>query len=145
MSNMSVAQVEAAIETLETSYSYEPSRWMGTYQALRAVEEDFKQQLKPYQWIGGLLGWLSLAWYVVIVWMLSRPAGSPEFTESVWLNTLVYVTVMFLPAWLIVLGRWLTIRLAARRHPLLLFKSRIERAMRGFLALAGDSNSEEYA
>jgi hypothetical protein len=49
MSLKNPGEVLAAVETLETSYSYEPARWMEAYRELRSLETEFEQQLRPYR------------------------------------------------------------------------------------------------
>lgn len=136
----------AAIDTLETSYSYEANRWMNPYRELRTLEGQFYQQLKRYSWIFYLFGASGLVCYVAtIFWSFSAIGGNPAFIENALLNSLVSSTLWVAPATLIGFGSWLMLQVAAHRHPLLLLKSRVERATRRFRALAGEPLLEENA
>ena len=146
MSLQNHEQVRAAVETLETSYSYEPARWMDAYRDLRALEREFEQQLKPHSWIAKLFGIFGLVWFVVmIVLSFGHIGGDPMLSGNVWLNSLFSTTLWFAPVMLIGFGRWLTLQVAARHHPLLLHKSRIEEATHRFRALAGEPVPEDNA
>lgn len=139
------ADVLAAVETLKTSYSYERDPWLGAYVALREVEREFDAQLKPYDWMGNvyLLAVLGSG-IALLAWGATRIAADP-IIPNVWLDSALGATLIYIPAGIIWLGGRLRLRLASRRHPMLLLKSEIENSLDRFRKLAGDPSPEEYA
>ncbi len=124
---MSPQEVQSAIETIETSYSYEPERWMPSYAALRALQHELHTQLKPYEWISSTFLVLGIAALIgVLILLFSNDlllSGG-----NVLLGSIVYATLLSAPAAIMSFRSWLRLRVAARRYPLLVFKSRIEAA-----------------
>lgn len=144
MTPMTRDQVLAAIDTLETSYSYERPRWLGAYVALREIERAFHDQMKPYFWIAHLFAYLGLAsWLAIIIWGFTHIGAEPLFSGT-WFDSLLTPVGLVAPAALIWFGGWLCLRLAARRHPSLLLKARVEDALDRFRNLAGDPAPERY-
>ena len=140
MSIKNAQEAIAAVEMLETSHSYEPSRWTNAYGDLRSLEREFVRQLRPYLWIAKIFGLVGLVSYLaMIVWSFAHIVDYYfVFSANILLNSLIRATLWAAPPMLIAFGGWLTLRIAARRHPLLLQKSRIERATRRFRKLAGE-------
>lgn len=129
------SDVLAAVETLETSYSYERDRWIGAYVALREVEREFNEQLKPYSWVLNLFATIGLASGLgMIVWLFTR-IGAEAVREPIWLQVVITVVLTSVPTSLISFGGWLRLHLASRRHPLLLLKTRVQSAMGRYRSL----------
>jgi hypothetical protein len=121
---MSAEEVRAALETIGTSYSYEPDRWMPSYEKLRALQHEQREQLKPYIWIRTLFICLGFAFVGLALWFTSS-----HHDDNVLIDTL-YGGLPFAAVALMPFGNWLMFRVAARRHPLLIFKDYVEAATR---------------
>jgi hypothetical protein len=148
MTHMMTAEgVNAAVETLDTSFLYDPpSRWMDSYRSLRVVDEKLKRQIKPYLWVYWFCLALAFALFAFLVaWSFSELVADPVIVDSMLHNPIFAATAWSAPAWLGPLGYWLSLRLAARRHPLVLLKSRIVAATRRFHALAGEPDPDDDA
>ncbi len=133
VTTMSAHDVRAAIETIETSYSYESDRWMPSYQALCTLEHEMRAQLKPYAWISALFLLLGVVTFLALIGLLSsnfyRLVGDLVFVDYSLFNVALYLGFTIAPGAIIWLGPWLTLRVAARQHPLLVFKPRVEAAI----------------
>ncbi|MEQ1492996.1 MAG: hypothetical protein ABL932_20830 [Terricaulis sp.] len=125
---MTAQEVRAALDIMHDSYSYEPSRWMPSYEALRVLEHEMREQMKPYEWIRALFGWLGISALLIGIAVLAL--SDPFSSRSIWLDALAFGAVFLIPSSIMSFGGWLTVRIAARRHPLVVFKSRVETATR---------------
>lgn len=125
MSTMTADGVRATIESLDACSVLDPrERWIGAYRSLRAVNAEVPQHLKPYSWVKWLSAFVALAALVGLWDFRNVTPGSA-------LHTVSLATAIFA----IPVGVWLQRRLAARRHPLILLASRIDRATAPFSAI----------
>lgn len=139
------ASVLAAIDTLTTSYSYERNQWMDAYMALREVEREFPAQLKPFNWIANAFAFAGIACVIALLVLGFTRIGAEPIFSNTWLDGLVPVLIIYVPASLMWLGGWLRLRLAARRHPMLLLKPQIESSLDRYRELAVPSTPEKHA
>jgi hypothetical protein len=145
MNTMSAIQVQVALETLDTSYTYDPpNRWMASYRALRQLHNEMDEWLRLYAWIMLVCFALGLACFVLLAFRaFSSPIGAMLPTNSVLLDSIFNAGAWSLPIGLMIFGPWLSLKIAARRFPLLSFKARIEEATKRFHGLAGEPDLEE--
>lgn len=145
MTSPSKAEVLAAIETLNSSYTYERHRWIGAYGTLREVEREFGAQLKPFGWITNVFAFAALASFIVLLlWGATRIGAAPILSNALFESAAI-IGLLFIPALLLELGAWTRDRLAARRHPMLLLKTEIQAGLHKYRKLAGDPSPEPYA
>lgn len=145
MTSPSATQVQAALETLDTSYTYDPpNRWMESYRTLRRLHNEMDEWLRPYAWIVRVCFALALACFAFLaIRAFSDPIGAMLPTDNVLLNSILNATAWSVPIVLMTFGPWLSLKIAARRFPLLNFKARIEEATMRFHGLAGEPDLEE--
>lgn len=145
MSSLTKTQIEAALETLNTSYTYDPpSRWMASYSELRGLHHEMDEWLRPYSWIVWACFALGLAG-LAFQFMRSSTIEAALPTDNFLINAIIYTTAWSIPVALMTGGYWLALTVAARRHPLLKFKTRVEAATRRFHDLAGKPSLEDEA
>jgi hypothetical protein len=145
MTALTAADVHHALETLEMSYTYDPpNRWMASYRALRQLHNEMDEWLRPYWWISRVCFILAVACFVFqIVRTFSDPISVLLLTDNVLLNSVLSTAAWTVPIVLMIVGHWLSVKVAARRFPLLSFRTRIEVATRRFHSLAGEPSLEE--
>jgi hypothetical protein len=123
MTKPTLAQVVADIETVRTSFSYDPpQRWNDAYNRLCALRTQLKEAQKAHRWLV-LVG---TGVFVACVFMMLNLLLTHRVSEPIWTwNLLVMVSV---PSALTALCKFL----AERREPLLKRLPDIEGACRKF-------------
>lgn len=110
-------EVREALETIATSYSYDPpERWLSAHMMLRELRLTLQQQLKPYLWIQNVGLVLSFAPLVGGIWLMMHSLQDATFRYAEYIIGLAAVTA--LPGAIAQGGAWLARTIAARRHPL---------------------------
>jgi hypothetical protein len=129
MTSLSLREIEAAIDTLQSSFSYDPpERWRSAYDALREVRSELRTARKPYAWLY-LLGF-ALTIGAALTALGAFFAISPH--NAAWLA--IAALVLPIPE----ATSWLVTTLARRKHPALRYQANIESVCRPLDDLAND-------
>lgn len=126
MSSPSESEVRAAIETIRTSYSYDPpSRWLASHQLLRSLRITLDERIKPYRWITIVGSILGIAVLIALIWSLFE-FGPVWWGDNPLVSTTAVSTAFLLPTGIMSASKHLERALATRRHPLMKLKDAID-------------------
>jgi len=126
----SPADVESYVETLETSYTYDPpERWRHAYDQLDALRPRFQAARARYAWLS--LASLSILLAAAVV-LLSGAVSPFEMWPQYASMALLFVPIVF--------EHFATL-LARRREPLLRYESQIDAACGKFDKVISESKN----
>lgn len=121
-----VQQVREAIETIRSSYSYDPpERWVRAHQLLRTLRVSLQDQFRPYRWIE-TLGIVAAFVVLFAIALVSTVALVPLFDWNVLLATVIYATAFSIPGAIIAGSSRLARLLASRRNPIMRLKVEVD-------------------
>lgn len=140
MSAMTAQDVDDAIVVLDESYAHDPqSRWIGAYTQLTALQTELHEHMRPY--------W-RVTWCILIASyppVLAMPLILllPEALFASWTQPTIWA-LFSVGAALSTIAYPATVRVAARKHPLVLKMDRIRYALSRFHQ-AASAQSELHA